>query len=1069
MLSESECSSDDETYDFNTSAMSRLNECKTDLLNFLSDHTELHREKGNKETNIIDQENGKCYFFDESERGRKRTLDKFFIRLEKCRRENVVTMFYEKQNPEKSGIMLDFDFKVDNSDDIVEIDDNDKFRLINHIIHIINNLFDIDGYLKEAKKITVCVTSNPTNYNFHILIPGIQISRMEKRFLINEIIESKIITVIFEKMRLLEMPLDVNCAFVPVILVGSTRYAKNTGLKKKIKPAYKISFLQDFRIDGDIISREPCHMLLSDDAVNLCMELSLNFINSKRAVIMKKKINLRPESRTKYEKFCDRLGRKNDEIKELDEADNMLSILKNADPNIMFVEKLIDILAPYRSIMFLPWLKVTSALASMGNEYKGISLKFNMKYPDKFNKDDWEKRWANLVKEKKFTDGGAIGYLQMIAKIDNPRKYEVLKKYNINSFILKKIHDIKTDGKLEHADVAKILYRICKHKFVVDRAKQERKYTWYEFILDKKNAKPGEVLKWRKIEDGLSGNPLSLEKYITSNLSDVFTKMLAAIKNKKSYRPEGMTEAKSQIWDKYDKKIFHNFRTTCNKLSNDQFVRGIISRCRPYFSVPGFADEMDKDGMVIGVGNGVLELYPDGRVKLVDTFHTHKITKYTKTYYKDMDPSDPMTIYILKLIRNMFPDDRVDSFNWFMHWLGSSLDGMQKELFLLMLYGQGNNGKSLITSLYEDTFGEDYSHSINSTLLTAMSKSAESATPEFVKISGRHFIKFSEVNQTQALNVQTLKRLIGGELVSGRKLYQDTMQFLPIAIFVILLNVLIDIPTAEESTWKRIKLIHLPYSFYATNDIMYDSKNKFHKPADVDAKNKLKQLDAKEAFLSIVIFYWQSLQINYNGRVMDVDHKNIKRDTMNYRNKQDTMSLFINRRLVSSSDKENRQYVNVISMLYIKWYESAYNRSPKSHKSAIEESLKNSKIGKLLKKDDRLGSYLLGYRFLSPTEEPRDDEKYHFKTNNYSENTDEFSDNITESVDETIENIIKMKKSIDEKIEKMSENSALCLEQRESDIKELELKRKHQLKNIKKRKEKKKIKRDLRKNSKKKI
>ena len=838
-----------------------------------------------------------------------------------------------------------------------------------------------------------------------------------------KILESKVVDKIFSNHDMLEPNiLDKMSVHVPINIFGSTRYDQN-GISvggQKIKNPYILESVWEARLNGKEISVLQNNNILNNknhDA-NLCFEFSINFEHPKKSIIKKKRISVNADTDYEFQDYKERIKGTKETAEEYERAENMLSILKEVDPDIAYMRKVVSILAPYRSQEYMPWFNVIEALACMGEEYKNVGIEFSLRCPEKFNRADFDAKWINMRKRRKYADPSrAMGIIQYWAKQDNINKYNDIKRHNVHSYIMKEIYNVVNEGLLQHAQIAKILRKIVKNKFVVDSPKCEKRYIWYEFILSESEAKNGELLKWRKITDCYSGNPLSLEKYISSNLREVFEKIYVSIKNKTMRRPEGANKEEVKQYAEHDAMIVRNFKKTCDRLACFGFIKNCIDMARCYFSIPGFADEMDKDGMILGVGNGVLEFHDNGFVKLIKEYHTHKISKYTVVHYKPLDFNNTIVLYILRLIRNMFPDDKVESFNWFMHYLATSLDGNPKDSFLLLMYGQGNNGKSLITSLLEGVLGEDYSHSLNSTLLTAASKTAESATPELMKVMGRRLIKFSEVDSNSRLNIQTFKRLLGSELLSGRKLNEDTIQFLPGCIYIILLNALLEIPTPEEATWKRIKLLDLPYSFYPESGHMYEKSNKYHKPADPHAKTKLATVEAKEAFLSILVYYWQSLKIKYGGKINNVPHTYIINDTIAYRNNQDTLSCFINSRMVKT-DKEYVIYMSEIGNAYSNWYEAKYRRKSRITLSALEESLKNSKIQSLLKKDHRHGSYMEGIRFLGPGEFLKDGEEYAFEA---GQKVKKFSstqrgDN-HESIDDTIDNIINDHKSLMERIQ----------------------------------------------------
>ena len=154
------------TYDLASDIDSRIMVCKNKLIEFLNNNIDLKRSKGNDETNIIDIQKGNCYSFVKN----TDKVDDFFTYLENCRRNNVTTMFSEKQNPDGSGIMLDFDFKLKDKKNNNQINTLHKVRMLKHVVKLINIYFNLDTILQSSlvKHITIGITSAGKN-NFHLL------------------------------------------------------------------------------------------------------------------------------------------------------------------------------------------------------------------------------------------------------------------------------------------------------------------------------------------------------------------------------------------------------------------------------------------------------------------------------------------------------------------------------------------------------------------------------------------------------------------------------------------------------------------------------------------------------------------------------------------------------------------------------------------------------------------------------------------------------------------------------------------------------------------------------------
>ena len=469
---------------------------KTALTEFLNRVTNLERPKNNNDTNIIDIQRGKCYHFDKD----TNETYTFFNLIEVCRKQGIVLMFSEKQNPKESGIMLDFDFKLKDKNNNKQITDFHKVKLVRHIVKVLNQYFDLKEYIKQSKYIITGISTSEKTNNFHLLIPGIFLSRIEKLYLIDKIINSKILDLVFndlifdcsncvsETAIIPECPLDRNSKHVPVFFIGNTRYEKGS---KRLKSPYILTDIYYVDVQSDIDATRN-NDILKNNKINFSLEFSLNFENlntnfeqldfGTTKLINKVKINCKPEYENEISALNKKMGRSMEDLEEIENIDSSLSILKVVDIEIEYTQSLLDILAPWRSQEFWPWFCIIRILASMGEEYRILAIYFSMKCSEKFRKDEFNRTWDNCICEKYYiSKDRAMGTLQFFAKKDDPKKYEDIKAFNIRSFLYKLIYDITIEGGLEHDHVARLLHKMCRYKFAMDIPKGAKKFSWYEF------------------------------------------------------------------------------------------------------------------------------------------------------------------------------------------------------------------------------------------------------------------------------------------------------------------------------------------------------------------------------------------------------------------------------------------------------------------------------------------------------------------------------------------------------------------------------------------------------------
>jgi phage/plasmid-associated DNA primase len=600
---------------------------------------------------------------------------------------------------------------------------------------------------------------------------------------------------------------------------------------------------------------------------------------------------------------------------------------------------------------------VLCALAHTSPSYKPLGEYFSRKCPEKFDIVSYERVWDSIISKK--NNRLSIGSIHYWAKLDNPDRYEEVRHRSIFTLLYKKIYDPQVEGNLEHYDVAEILYQVMKNKYVYD--KDNGVSTWYEFILENEPMKTGEMYKWRSYND----RPNSIMKYISTILPNLFRKVLDRIKTT-------LDDCNTEL-SKYHYQIYKNFQKSCRLLKNSGFKRAVGVECEQLFEKMGFSNLLDSDPAVKGVANGIMIL--GKKCKLIQGYHGHAVSKYTESRFKSMNPHESMTKKVLVAIRNLFPDNEPDTFDYIMHYLASTLDGHKKESIMMLLVGKGSNGKSFLVELHKGAIGDTYGVKMPLSFLTSRAKDAECATPALMQLKDAHFAYYSESNKFEVLNMAKIKEFTGQETLSGRKLHQDYINFKPKCHHLVSSNNDFEIMGTDHGTWRRIDDVTMKIKFCNLSTDSYDPENPYEREADPSLGSKwTEDPDMLEAYLGILAYYYESLQINYDGKVRNVPHPHIKKETEEFRNRQDRVNNFLNMTLVKCEDDESETPMVDIIEKYIKWYESQFPGSNGEFKRYAKDQLENSKIQSFIKKT-RQGNYIKGYRVLGIGESPTEDEE----------------------------------------------------------------------------------------------
>jgi hypothetical protein len=904
------------------------------LLGFLNDNVATVVK--DPRSNIVDMFSGKTFIIPEN----KITI--FLNQLEKCRRAGITCMMSEKQNADYSGIMLDFDIKQKVANSMV--DTKLLITLCNKIFALLISIIDFKEVKKDTFHVGIIKKPKPKftddSYfkdGFHILIPGIKINRNVKRFIIKKITESEILDQVFEDIEPYDNIkknsfLDPNSGHVNVYFIGNA--------SKKGSDAYLFTNIFEASVNisaKDVVIQDVTY--LKETIKNVCHEFSLNY-ERENGLIKKRNYEI-------LDKYA----------KEIIKPDPIIPNLQHNNVDITYneVSELINILNPIRADNYDTWFNVLCVIANISTNYKNLAEIFSKK-SKKFNQNDFDRYWLNAItgsnKKKKLT----IASLKYWAKLDNPIMYDSYIKNNVYNIITNIIVQAHIRGILNHSDISKILYTILKDKYITSYPEGEKKIVWFEFILESDDYSEGQLYKWKRWKD----EPISLLLYISNILPGIF---------KASYdKIARIGDKGSPEIAKYYNEIKKNFAATIRNLGNHSFKKNVINEASLLFHREGFANELDSDPLIRGVSNGILKLsnLKDGKPELITGYHTYSVSKFTKVKYIPFDPFDEITKKLIISLRRLFPDDEPDTFEFVMYYLASTIDSLPKESVFLQMIGGGSNGKSFLMELHIAAIGELYGKKLPMSILTTKNSNPDNATPILMQLKDASFAYCSENNDGEVLNVARIKEITGMETISGRKLHQDVINFKPKCHIMVISNYKFKIECNDHGTWRRIEYVPLKITFVPEHLVEKNKLSANQRIADPVLINEWKENpEIQGRYLGYLVYlhYLLNHDERYQGKVLRVPHKHVEYETMMYRNSQNTISEFINKRLVKTKDPETKYPMSDEIKKYIIWYSEMNNI--KIPEKDILEQFKNSEIEKYIVFDkSNRGYYIKGHRFL---------------------------------------------------------------------------------------------------------
>jgi len=652
------------------------------LMDFLK---EFKLEKESKIDSNITAPTGKYYI-------KPHIRTRFFEKLKDCCINDKLTLhFRERQHSdfdkkEGSGIMYDFDLFQDS--DKNELHEKPFIELFYIIIKIFIEVIDFKEPLNTYAAI---ITKKKLVYNeikkkykngFHIIIPGIQLTKQAKILLYNKLLESKDLQIYFAEYfnsSLTTETFDKNSNSVPVYYLYNCKEDSNE--------PYNLFNMYNIKYKNDLIIAQ-CSKEDIMNKYNIISELSLNHQAELIEMIY---YDLKDEYHQQlllHQQHFNKFEAEKQRVEATFETERT-----DADENLDYYKTIVmEILDEKRSESYTSWRDVIYALANINpsapHKYKSIAEMFSQRNQDKYDAAGFEKLWNEAINSNsanKLTVASLIRW----AMEDNKTKYNSLLSKDIKNTIS---HDVfysenrVLNGQLYQYHFAYYIYHLFKHKFVCDITKKDTE--WYEFVLDRDAHTKGQVYKWRR-----EIRPDNLYLYISNKLPDKINKVIETAEEQVKKHPE-KAEQNDYITNRIQK-----LRSSAQKLYTTEFKKGIIREAEVLFRKRGFINSLNTDQNVMGVGNGVLELSKTPR--LIRNFHDHPITLFTDIDYEKYDPLNPNTKLLINGLKDLFPHDEQDAFHYLMYYLASCLDGKPKDSMIFIITGNGCHAKDSLIRMFD--------------------------------------------------------------------------------------------------------------------------------------------------------------------------------------------------------------------------------------------------------------------------------------------------------------------------------------------------------------------------------
>jgi len=934
-------------------------------------------QKNDDRTNIIDQGERVTYALGPDH------LRQLFHHLEVCRLEGSTAHFSERQGSiaaPRSGIMIDYDMVVTARRPAMT--DRHYYRIAGALVATLQRDVDFASQLmtagnkkplemrlhvffiikREAVPIAGGAVPATYKYGIHVLVPGLKMGRAYKKWLMRQFrAEPGVIATLTELGVVGDAAecLDQNSASVPVLFIGSCKrgsapYVLGAALEVTLDlgcgdpnvwmPPPVIKKLGPSELSGYNLVAE----------LSLCVEADYSDEDGREPLVQMREFEPRPEILAKAQDWGDRSASGTVPVEELLLAEHTLSTLTLHNAEARHLHALLDLLGPEYYTDRAKWRDVIFALASTSEQYKPLAVWFSHKCPRKWSDGGLaalDSLWDDAVARRGAGERPlTLRSISYWARTYDPARYAEVMERSYFTMLTGYVYD--HGGKLQHYMFAKILEAMLGAKFCVDidvGTRGTQTYCWFEFVLPGQAQKPGEVWKWRKEVE-----PDDVHIYMSEKLARVLDQIGEHIEEKR-------VGAGDEDQGKYYKGLGKTFAGSKLNLYNDTFKNGIIRQANYLFRRRGFVEQLDRIPFLFGTLNGVLRLGP--QCALIDHFHEYPISRYSPVAYTRFNPDrpDPWQQLVLDAIAEIIVEP--DARDWILFHAAQGLSGDPKEGLMLLWEGGGQNGKTSFLRWVAKALGP-YADKFNIQLMCSEREDADRPNSAMMKFKYLNYAYSEESNKAQTLNVARMKEMINAGEVSGRDLNSKQETFTMKANVVAASQYSFIVNTTDHGTWRRLR--------------HYTSKAKFRKNPDPNCPFEKKEDQRfvrqyptdpqfQSAFLSILVHYYERLQVEHGGELKDVRSPTIEKESETFRIGQDALHRWISQSIVLSPDCAAEYALGVLGGYYTEWYSANIERKRHVAGEIIKE-IESSAVGKHLRPAANRTLVLRGCRVLTPDE-----------------------------------------------------------------------------------------------------
>jgi P4 family phage/plasmid primase-like protien len=579
-------------------------------------------------------------------------------------------------------------------------------------------------------------------------------------------------------------------------------------------------------------------------------------------------------------------------------------IMENVEPreyDIKETHKFVMSLSEKHYGPYEKWIQVGWALKNTSEKLFLTWILFSS-MSEKFSYDkigELYKQWQRFRTGKSELSKRSIMFW---SKQDNPTEYKKISEETVDYYIDQTLVTHVGKTKITEAsdvDLANVLYHLFKGRFVCVSIKHN---AWFEF----------KDHRWSVCDSGTS-----LRWLISTEMLGIYSeRSMKLLDSLNEYDSTSEQFKNIQERSKRMTEVCNQLKTTCVK-------NNVLREVREMFYDKDFLEKMDSKPHLMGFTNGVVDfkekIFRPGQP--YDFISKTTNIDFLESYSAECKEYETTEREIIEFMEKLFPSPELRVYMW--EHLASCLIGVNRDQTFNIYNGCGSNGKSKLVELMSHCFGE-YKGTIPITLITEKRNKIGGTASEIAQLKGVRYAVMNEPSKGDRINEGPLKELTGGDPIQARALYQEMVTFVPQFKLVVCTNVMFDVKSNDNGTWRRICKVDFE-SLFCEEPKSDDPEMPYQFMID-------KRLDEKlEGWAPVFMAMLVQKAYETGGTVATCEK--IKLSSNKYRNSQDYLSEFIRDKIKvcpGINDKTGKAFDvkrDELNQEFKDWYVNNYDKN----------------------------------------------------------------------------------------------------------------------------------------------